>query len=173
MSIITPEQAGGANVCAFLDMLASAAAEGTASDRKTQNDGYDVIVGGGIFTDYSDHPRQLIHLKHADGTPILQPNGQPLNSTCAGRYQIKEAMFDAYKLQLNLPDFSPLSQDKIAVQMMKECHAVSRLAAGDIQGAVVACNSRWASLPGNSYGQRQGTITALVEAYQSAGGLMN
>ena len=57
---------------AFLDMLAWS--EGTDNGRqKTRNHGYDVIVGGELFTDYSDHPR-----KHA-----LNPK---LKSTGAGRY---------------------------------------------------------------------------------------
>ena len=43
---------------AFLDMLAWS--EGTDNGRqKTRNHGYDVIVGGELFTDYSDHPRKL------------------------------------------------------------------------------------------------------------------
>ena len=29
--------------------------------QKTRNHGYDVIVGGELFTDYSDHPRKLCH----------------------------------------------------------------------------------------------------------------
>ena len=44
---------------AFLDMLAWS--EGTDNGRqKTRNHGYDVIVGGELFTDYSDHPRKLV-----------------------------------------------------------------------------------------------------------------
>ena len=47
---------------AFLDMLAWS--EGTDNGRqKTRNHGYDVIVGGELFTDYSDHPRKLAHAK--------------------------------------------------------------------------------------------------------------
>ncbi|MCC7886454.1 lysozyme, partial [Escherichia coli] len=43
---------------AFLDMLAWS--EGTDNGRQpTRNHGYDVIVGGELFTDYSDHPRKL------------------------------------------------------------------------------------------------------------------
>ena len=46
---------------AFLDMLAWS--EGTDNGRqKTRNHGYDVIVGGEPFTDYSDHPRKLVTL---------------------------------------------------------------------------------------------------------------
>ena len=47
---------------AFLDMLAWS--EGTDNGRqKTRNHGYDVIVGGELFTDYSDHPREACHAK--------------------------------------------------------------------------------------------------------------
>ena len=46
---------------AFLDMLAWS--EGIDNGRqKTRNHGYDVIVGGELFTDYSDHPRKLVTL---------------------------------------------------------------------------------------------------------------
>ena len=46
---------------AFLDMLLWS--EGTDNGRqKTRNHGYDVIVGGELFTDYSDHPRKLVTL---------------------------------------------------------------------------------------------------------------
>ena len=46
---------------AFLDTLAWS--EGTDNGRqKTRNHGYDVIVGGELFTDYSDHPRKLVTL---------------------------------------------------------------------------------------------------------------
>ena len=60
---------------AFLDMLAWS--EGTDNGRqKTRNHGYDVIVGGELFTDCSDHPRKLV---------TLNPK---LKSTGAGRYQL-------------------------------------------------------------------------------------
>ena len=46
---------------AFLDTLAWS--EGTDNGRqKTRNHGYDVIAGGELFTDYSDHPRKLVTL---------------------------------------------------------------------------------------------------------------
>ena len=47
---------------AFLDMLAWS--EGTDNGRqKTRNHGYDVIVGGELFTDYSGSPPQTCHAK--------------------------------------------------------------------------------------------------------------
>ena len=88
---------------AFLDMLAWS--EGTDNGRqKTRNHGYDVIVGGELFTDYSDHPRKLV---------TLNPK---LKSTGAGRYQLL-SWWDAS--QLGLKDFSPKSQDAVALHRLR------------------------------------------------------
>ena len=77
---------------AFLDMLAWS--EGTDNGRqKTRNHGYDVIAGGELFTDYSDHPRKLV---------TLNPK---LKSTGAGRYQLLSRWWDAYRKQFGLKDF--------------------------------------------------------------------
>ena len=77
---------------AFLDMLAWS--EGTDNGRQKTNHGYDVIVGGELFTDYSDHPRKLV---------TLNPK---LKSTGAGRYRLLFRWWDAYRKQLGLKDFS-------------------------------------------------------------------
>ena len=47
--------------------------------QKTRNHGYDVIVGGELFTDYSDHPRQLVA-----GKPKTQINSRTLPALLAG-----------------------------------------------------------------------------------------
>ena len=44
---------------AFLDMLAWSERELDNGRQKTRNHGYDVIVGGELFTDYSDHLANL------------------------------------------------------------------------------------------------------------------
>ena len=147
------------NITAFLSLIGRS--EGTSTAKLTKNDGYDVIVGGQIFTSYSDHPRVLVDLPNLG-----------IKSTAAGRYQILAHNFDVYKVQLHLPDFSPASQDAIAIQMMRECHAIQMLQDGNISGAISACASRWASFPGNSYGQHQHSMDELVDAYKSLGGVV-
>lgn len=159
MPRITAAEAGGKNVLAFLDMLAFS--EGTDNGRQKTNDhGYDVIVGGALFSGYADHPRKLVDL------PKLK-----IKSTAAGRYQVLARYYDVYKVQLKLPDFSPLSQDKIALQLIKECRALKMIQDGNIKDAIVACSSRWASLPGAGYGQHEHKIETLVDAYKKAGGV--
>ncbi len=130
------------------------------------DEGYAVIVGsvpGKVrrFDSYKDHPRVTVS---------LTIKGKQVQSTAAGRYQILERYFDAYKAQLGLPDFGPLSQDRIAVQMIRECHAVPDIEAGRFADAARKCASRWASLPGAGYGQHENRMADLQGAYVAAGG---
>ena len=161
MSRLTAAQAGGTNVLAFLDMLAWS--EGTDNGRQpTMDSGYDVLVGGGLFRGYSDHPRRLVDLPNLG-----------IKSTAAGRYQILSRYFDHYQAQLKLPDFSPASQDKIALQLIRECRALDDIKAGRIEQAAHKCRSRWASLPGAGYGQHEQKMEDLLAHYLAAGGKLD
>ncbi len=144
------------NMSAFLDMIAFS--EGTADHG---DDGYNVIVGGSLFNNYDDHPRELIDL------PRLG-----IKSTAAGRYQLLARYYDAYKSQLDLPDFSPESQDAIAVKQIHERGAIDDIDEGRFAVAVSKVHNIWASLPGAGYQQHENTIERLQEAYERAGGVV-
>ena len=62
-------------------------------------------MGGGLFTDYSDHPRKLV------AKPKTQINRRRT-------LQLLSRWWDAYR-QLGLKDFSPKSQDAVALQQIK------------------------------------------------------
>jgi len=149
------------NLTAFLDMLAWS--EGTDHPRqKTHNHGYDVIVGGSLFTSYADHPRIRVEL------PRLK-----IFSTAAGRYQLLSRFYDAYKKSLALPDFSPLSQDLIALRQIRERRATQVIRDGKFDEAVRLTRNIWASLPGAGYGQHEHKIEDLRAIYLKAGGIIN
>lgn len=155
------------NLKAFLSMIAFSEL-GPELLAKSSN-GYNVIVGSmprrlDLFRDYSDHPRKLVSLRI---------KGRKVQSTAAGRYQILARYFDAYKRQLALPDFGPVSQDRIAIQMIRECGAIDDIEAGRFAIAARKCRSRWASLPGAGYGQHENNIDALQVAYVAAGGTVS
>jgi muramidase (phage lysozyme) len=127
----------------ILDMLAWF--EGTDNGKQATKDcGYDVIVGGQLFKSYADHPRVLVDL------PKLK-----IQSTAAGRYQLLRRYYDAYKKTLGLKDFTPLSQDLIALQQIRERRALPLIQAGKIPEAIKAVSNIWASLPGAGYGQHE------------------
>lgn len=158
MARLSEKEAGGRNVLAFLDMLA--VSEGTDDGRQpTKDDGYDVLVGGKLFTGYDDHPNVLVKLN------------ANLASTAAGRYQILYRYWTHYKALLRLPDFSPLSQDRYAIQQFKERRAIADIQAGRFDEAVGKVRNIWASLPGANYpGQHMQKIERLRDAYVRAGG---
>ncbi|EMA2497294.1 glycoside hydrolase family 104 protein [Klebsiella pneumoniae] len=142
---------------AFLDMLAWS--EGTDKPRQpTKNRGYDVIVGGSLFSSYADHPRKLV---------TLNPK---LKSTAAGRYQLLSKWWDAYRKQLGLKDFSPASQDQVALQQIKERGALPLIDSGNIRQAIDRCSNIWASLPGAGYGQFEHKADNLIAKFKAAGG---
>lgn len=161
MATITKEAAGNANVPAFLDLIAFS--EGTSLSKLTKNAGYDVIVTGPdgpeAFTDYSDHP-------FAKGRAAKLVRKPDLYSTASGRYQLLLRYWRVYKTQLKLPDFSPLSQDKVAMQQMHERGALTLVKAHDIAGAIKACSNIWASFPGNDYGQGGHSVDELVSEFE-------
>lgn len=144
------------NQRAFLSALAWS--EGT-SRIPNSDDGYRALVGGGTFASYADHPRKLIWIARLN-----------INSTAAGRYQLLERYFDAYKVSLHLSDFSPASQDAIALQQIKECNALGLIESGDFGAAIDRCARIWASLPGSTYKQGGNTLASVRAAYVAAGG---
>lgn len=126
------------------------------------DNGYNVLVGSTpgrplTFPSYAAHPGIL---------------NRALDSTAAGRYQLLFRYWTAYKAQLNLPDYGPLSQDLIALQQIKERNALPLIDAGNFAQAVALCSNIWASLPGNNYGQHQNQLAQLETAYTGAGGTL-
>jgi muramidase (phage lysozyme) len=129
---------------------------------------YNVIYGGSQFDDYSDHPRK----------PILITSGPNKGkySTAAGKYQFLSTTWDKAKRALDLPDFSPESQDKAAWWLAQEDYADRTSGADllrDLQSndpAVLAAVGRnlaptWTSLP---HGIEQGQSTdQFVKAFST------
>jgi len=161
MPRISPAAAGGANVLAFLDLIAWS--EGTDNGRQpTRDHGYDVVVGGELFASYADHPRRSVYLPSLD-----------IWSTAAGRYQILSRYWDHYRASLGLVGgFTPENQDRIALQLIRECRALDDIKAGRIEQAIHKCRSRWASLPGAGYGQHEHAVAPLLAQYAKAGGVL-
>lgn len=124
-----------ANMRAFLDMIAFA--EGT-------EDSYDYIFSFVKFYSFTGHPRRLI----CSGGYC---------SDAAGRYQIKSTTWDDVRKEVGLDDFTPESQDRAAVQLIKWRGAYRLVEQienfDDFDNAVYAVRYEWASMPYSPYGQ--------------------
>ncbi|WP_249938028.1 glycoside hydrolase family 104 protein [Variovorax sp. 3P27G3] len=158
-----------ANVRAFLVVLQQC--EGTAA----QGDPYRVCFGySHTVQNMGDHPAvtgEWGGQRLSDQQCAGAGQGPGCVSTAAGAYQMIRPTWLAKKRQLGLPDFSPASQDAAAVQLLRDCGAYTRLAAGDLAGAVSAARRTWASLPGANYaGQGMRSMSDVTAWYQAAGG---
>jgi muramidase (phage lysozyme) len=152
---------GGGNTSnrtAFLAMIGQSEV-GAALIGETDS-GYNVLCGATpsnplTFNDYSAHPDIL---------------NQALDSTAAGLYQINYPTYRTLSAQTGLTDFSPATQDAMAIQLITNKGALSDVDAGNFQSAVQKCGPVWASLGYNNYGQPTNQLAALQSWYQAAGG---
>ncbi|OZI31727.1 hypothetical protein CAL29_28040 [Bordetella genomosp. 10] len=166
MARISESAAGGRNVLAFLDTIAYS--EGTDNGRQaTDDDGYDVLVGGGTFNGYADHPRIAVKTQYG-------------LTDAAGRYQIMAAVpgqirtdtWDWASRAAGVSDFTPISQDRVAIYLITRRGALADVLAGRFDAAVEKCRKEWASLPGAGYGQREQQLDTLRAVYTRAGGTL-
>ena len=142
------------NVRAFLHVIR--AGEGTADE-----DGYRRHFGGELFTDFSRHPNRAITKTLGD---------KQLTSTAAGAYQFLGRTWSECQAALNLPDFSPASQDLAAVFLIARRKGLEHAIAGRLEQAIAACANEWASLPGSPYGQPTKTLAQCHAVYKQHGG---
>lgn len=118
------------NVRKFLMLITFT--EGT--DR--QKTPYNELFGFTNFTGFEKHPE--IKIKSSN-----------YSSTAAGRYQILKNTAKTLKMK----DFTPESQDKAAIQLIKNAGAYQLILDGEFEEAIKKTNKVWASLPGSPYGQ--------------------
>jgi len=139
---------------AFLDMIAWSL--GTA-----QPNGYSLIFSGDSFANFKDHPRQLkcaIYL------------GKKICSDTAGRYSLVSSTWDDLVQKLQLPDFSPPSQDQAAIELIREQNALEDLETGKLESAIYKASQVWGSLPNSNgvsnYGFQVPSINTLRSVYE-------
>ena len=161
MTRIAVVDAGGPNVCAFLDMIA--VSELGARLIALSDDGYNVLVGSTaehphLFQSYADHPRQLMTV-----------NSRGLKSTAAGRYQFLERTWDGIVSEWGHAPrsiaFDPLNQDRACIHLLRQCRAYPQIVGGNIEGAIYCAKSIWASLPGAGYGQPENSMSDLLDVF--------
>lgn len=153
-------------------LAAISAAEGTAG----QPDPYRVCFGySHTIKNMSEHPAitgEWTGKRLSDSMCAGAGLGPGCVSTAAGKYQIIKRTWIGVRDKLGLKDFSPESQDRAAVELLRQRGALGPLGRGDFAGAVAAARKEWASLPGAGYGQGERTIAWLTDKFQAAGGML-
>lgn len=148
------------NVRAFLMCLR--VCEGTAVP-----DGYRMMFGRKLFNDFSRHPNVSI--------AFTQTDGRTNTTTAAGAYQFMFKTWSMVQKALGLPDFSPIYQDRAAVELIRRAQALEDVKAGRFVEAIRKCSPVWASLPyaPPEYKQPTKTMEFARQAYLSNGGSIN
>ena len=124
--------------------------------QKTRNHGYDVIVGGELFTDYSDHPRKLV---------TLNPNSNQQAPDATSFFPLVGCLPQAAWPERLLSEKS----GRCGVRQIKERGALPMIDRGDIRQAIDRCSNIWASLPGAGYGQFEHKADSLIAKIQAGG----
>ena len=133
----------------YLNMLASS--EGTAGrgDR-----GYNVMFRGDLVNDYSRHPN-IVHT-------YIDKNGKQGKSTAAGRYQFLNSTYENMAKKLGIKDFSPESQDKVAIALMLE-KGVDFNDGADFGTNLRKVNNVWTSLAGSTLGAQYHSVRSFQQ----------
>lgn len=146
------------NVRAFLKAIADA--EGGGYDFK-----YGAVKGRKKdpwrFIDYSTHPGP----------------GHGGVTTAAGMYQInKITWLDHGERRMGLTDFTPETQDLIAVSMLSSLGVIEQVKAGDIEAGLARASRQWAALPegrgkAGRHNQPHVSYEHFESVYHAAGGV--
>jgi muramidase (phage lysozyme) len=118
---------------------------------------YRKLVFNGTFNNFSKHPL----IKQC--API---NGKQVCSTAAGAYQMLDKSWWDLQPKLKLPDFSPQSQDRMAVEYIRRNRAIADIESGNFAKAACKVGKIWASFPCNSYNQNPKSMDKLNYYYQ-------
>jgi len=138
------------NLIAFLQVIRYA--EGTAS-----SDGYRIQYTGAKFSSYGDHPRRVI----CGGI-----RGRQVCSSAAGAYQFLETTWDDVAGAIGANDFSPDSQDRGAIELIRRAKALEDVEAGRIEEAIAKVAPVWASFPryrGDYNGYYRQSVVSMEE----------
>ncbi|EKE6829257.1 glycoside hydrolase family 104 protein [Escherichia coli] len=133
----------------FFDLLAKS--EGTAG--KGDN-GYNVAFGGDATVGYDAHPGQYY--------TFTQTDGKQNRTSAAGRYQIIKPTYDSLAKRLGVTDFSPETQDRMALELIRENGALEDVKRGDYAAAINKLGGVWASLPSSTAPQPHRSMAELL-----------
>lgn len=144
-----------ANVAAFLALI-----------RRIEPgpEGYNALVGGGRFDDFTDHPANL-------GWPGVRRDDGRL-TTAAGAYQITRTTWNSLRAlhPEALPDFTPQSQDSAAVFLIQGRGAYNLIGAGHLDAAIERLRGEWEAFDRMAQGTYPVTLAQAQTYYTDNGG---
>lgn len=112
-----------------------------------------------VISDFSRHPRIDVEWRKGAKT-----------SSAAGAFQVILPTWQGAAATMGITDFSPLSQQLVAVELLRQRGAIPYLLNNDLPGALknTSLSKEWASFAGAGYGQGEHSVAKLNNWFQSA-----
>lgn len=154
------------NISAFLFTIR--ASEHRYPDNVLNDAAYHIFYGGKRFYDMSDHPAitgEVAPVPLSNNVCAASGLEPGCVSTAAGAYQFIRPTWKRLRDKLQLPDFSPESQDLAAVQLLDDIGALSLIRAGEIDAALKKASKVWASLPYSTAQQNPKTLQYALDRF--------
>lgn len=126
MTITDKEALSNRNVQAFLRAI-------RAGESSQGPEAYNMLVFGGTFSDMSTHPNIRKPL----------PNNPNNWTTAAGAYQITYTTWKWLSILAGVKDFTPASQDKMAIAYLRKLGALDAIIKGDYKTAAEKSKNTW------------------------------
>jgi hypothetical protein len=163
------------NIAAFLWMIRVCEGTSGADGYKTMFTGIKFDTDSATLSDgspnpsyqYKDHPRIV------NAATIKGASSRIVKSSAAGAYQFLTKTWNDCKSVLGLSDFSPASQDKACILLLRQCNALADIRNGNFTAALQRANKIWASLPGSPYDQNPRKYDYALNLYKTGGGTYN
>lgn len=136
-----------------------------AETGKTGIDAYRTTMGGAMVPVESlkgGHPRI--------SAPFTQTDGVKNTSSAFGAGQFMPKTWDPIAAKLGITDVTPESQDKVAIQLLKQRGVYEDVKAGNFTKAINGLGKEWASLPSSTYPQGKKTWEQASKIMQEVGG---
>lgn len=138
------------------------------AEGRDNRDGYRTMWSGDTF-EVDSKLSPYYNYRNRPTDVYIGPGG--IVSSAAGAYQLRVKVWEWCQEQLNLPDFSPASQDKAAIFLLGLTNSLENIKKGNFAQAIYQNRKTWTSLPGSGDTRRSiKTYGQLLNVYKSAGG---
>ncbi|PCE28230.1 hypothetical protein BWP39_06870 [Paraburkholderia acidicola] len=162
------------------DYQASRLAEGKIYLKQPNMQAFLKAIGDAEGADYNlkyGGVKGKVHDKYSFADFSTHPGaGYGGKATPAGMYQITNGTWADIGSRIGLTDFSPDTQDLMAVEILRIINSADDIVAGNITSALLSASRRWAALPKgpglpSRYNQPYMEYEQFIAKYHSYGGL--
>ena len=128
--------------------------------RRAEGGRPNVMAGGRAINSGALHPGEVVPRSEW----FVGPEGP---SSAAGNWQITRSNWRRYAQQVGATNFSDVNdQLRVALILLDEAGGLTKLLAGDINGAIRAAGKHWAGVPGSPLPGREASLASFMRWFE-------